>query len=350
MASLDFKREQRTSTFLDPRKGYAPETVTTEFRADPLTGATSRICHFARDRMPQPELADLVEASKGFCPFCPGVIEQATPQYPPDLLPEGVLTCGNARLFPNLFPYDDVSAVVAISDQHHVPMDALAGSAVPDGLQVARTFLRTMETKRPLGTDPAFSMVMWNYMPPSGSSLVHPHMQVLHTRNPGNALRRELVAEAEHRTVHGRAYLDDLVAHEIKTRERWVGELGGIQWLVPFSPTGMVGDCIAVFPHRATFTQLDDDAIGHFAHGLQRVLRSFADYGIWSFNLGFFPAAAPEDVDHHWLYARVVPRVFVNPTTSAADASYLQFLIEERVAMVYPEVTAERLRAGWAAV
>ncbi|MDY6829597.1 MAG: hypothetical protein SV583_09490 [Pseudomonadota bacterium] len=350
MTTLDFKREQRTSTFLDPRQGYAPETVTTEFRADPLTGATSRICHFARDRVPQPELAGLVETSKGFCPFCPGVIEQATPKYPPEFLSGGVLTCGTARLFPNLFPYDDISAVVAISDQHHVPMAALTDSAVPNGLKVARAFLEAMEKKRPLGVDPAFSMVMWNYMPPSGSSLVHPHMQVLHTRNPGNALRRELAAEIEYRASHGRAYLSDLVAHEAGAGERWIGELGGIQWLVPFSPTGMVGDCIAVFPGRATFTELDDGAIGQFAHGLQRVLRSFSDYGVWSFNLGFFPATAPEDVDHHWLYARIVPRVFVNPATSAADASYLQFLIEERVAMVYPEVTAERLRASWASV
>jgi len=32
------------------------------------------------DKMPAPDLNEMVEASTGFCPFCPGHIDTATPE------------------------------------------------------------------------------------------------------------------------------------------------------------------------------------------------------------------------------------------------------------------------------
>ncbi|HMU91096.1 MAG: hypothetical protein IT471_10215 [Pseudomonadales bacterium] len=342
-----YRSEVKRSTFLDPRQNFAPHSVETEFRYDPLTGQSSRICHFSRDKMPAPDLSRMVEESKGFCPFCPGLIEKVTPHYPPELLAEGFLTCGSARLFPNLFPYDDVSAVAAITDQHFVPMDDFPVEVIANGLNVARAFFERLEAAPTPREVPFFNMVTWNYMPPSGSSLIHPHMQVLSTSNPGNALRRELAAEAAYFERSGRPFHADLLDHERRHDKRWIGEHGGVQWLVPYAPVGMIGDCQAIFPGKATLSDLSADEILYFARGLHTLLKCFADYGLWSFNLAFFPAAIGSAPDRHWLNARVVPRIFVNPMTSAADASYLQFVIEERVAMVYPEVTAMRLREGW---
>jgi hypothetical protein len=46
---------------------------------------------------------------------------------------------------------------------------------------------------------------------------------------------------------------------------------------VPFVPIGLLGDCVAWFPGRATLAeQLSDAEIADFARGLTRALRGFA--------------------------------------------------------------------------
>ena len=343
---IQFRKDKKRTEFLDPRNEYKLSEVETEIRYDPLTSTSSRICHFSRDKMDPPDLTEMVEASTGFCPFCPEHIDTVTPKYPDSFLEGGRLSLGDAKLFPNLFPYDDVSALAIISSQHYLPMDDMPVQALVDGISIAQEFFLKKDNRQTVGKK-FYSMVTWNYMPPAGSSLIHPHLQVLHTSNPGNALRREIEAENSYYEEHQSNYMEDLIKSEQSSGERWVGTHGAAQWFVPFSPTGIIGDVIAAFPGKATLADLSSDDIREFAEGMNNILKTFSEYGLWSFNFGFFPAADGSDPEEHWLYARIVPRIFVNPMTNAGDASYMQFLIEERVAMVYPEVTAERLRAGW---
>jgi len=345
--TINYRTETKTTAFLDPRSGFELSEVESQIRYHPLTGDSSRICHFSVDRLPPSDQSEMIEASKHQCPFCPGMIEKVTPKYPESFLPEGQLREGVVTLFPNLFPYDDVSALAILSDQHFIPMDAMPVESVVGGIRVAQRFFSQIEKHFYDRSEPFYSLVTWNYMAPAGSSLVHPHMQVLHTSNPGNRLRRELAAEQQYQQQHGRAYLADLMKQERDDGSRWIGEKGGVQWMVPFSPTGMLGDCIAVFPEKATLADLSVEDMTAFAEGLQNILASFSTFGLWSFNLAFYPAAVGSAADSHWLYAKIVPRFYVNPAISASDVSYLQCLIEEKASMVFPETTAERLRKGW---
>ena len=184
-------------------------------------------------------------------------------------------------------------------------------------------------------------------MPPAGATQVHPHMQVVLTANPGNALARELAAEKRFMQSHGRVYLEELVRAEEHAGERWVGRCGSVAWLAPFAPTGLLGDCWAVFPECATIADLADAHIGDFAAGLARVLRAFAGKGLWSFNLTFFPDQFGSTSGAHRLSARILPRFYLNPKLHVSDASYLQLLLEERFAMIYPEQNAALLREAF---
>jgi len=343
---IKFRKDIKRTEFLDPRNEFKLSEVETEIRYDPLTGSSSRICHFSRDKMPAPDLTEMVEASTGFCPFCPEHIDTVTPKYPDNFLEGGRLYLGDAILIPNLLPYDDVSALAIISSQHFLAMDNMPVQVLVDGISIACEFFQKKDNSQTTGKE-FYSMVTWNYMPPAGSSLVHPHLQVLHTSNPGNAIRREIEAENRYYAEHQRNYMEDLVKAEQDSGERWIGSHGAAHWFVPFSPTGIIGDVVAAFPGKATLADLGADDIREFSEGMHHILKTFTEYGLWSYNMGFFPAPDGSDPDKHWLYARIVPRIFVNPMSSACDASYLQFLIEERVAMVYSEVTAERLRQGW---
>lgn len=343
-ATIAFRKESKQGRQYDPRRNFELSVIDSEIRYDPLTGDSARICHFALNAAPPADLQQLATAGAGACPFCPERVLQVTPRFPETLLPEGRLRRGGATLFPNLFPYDDISAVATLTERHFVPLDDVPTELIEDGVHIARDFFLRVEQS---GVQPGYGLVTWNYMPPAGGTQIHPHIQVLYTSNPGNRLRRELAAEYAWRRQHGRNYWEDLLAAERREGTRWVGESGPVQWHAPFTPTGVLGDCIGVLPERATLTALGPADIRAFAIGLRRILRGFAGYGLWSFNLTFFPDRGDADPACHWLNVRVTPRLYLNPVLHIPDVSYMQLLLEERFAMLYPEETAARLRAAF---
>jgi len=178
-------------------------------------------------------------------------------------------------------------------------MDAVPPQLVIDGLTAARDFMRLAQHQVSGGE--AFGIVTWNYMPPAGATQVHPHMQVIVSRNPGNALRRSLASAASWRERTGRCYHAALVDTERGLGERWVGEAGTVAWLAPFTPTGLLGDLAAVFRERATVLDLSDADIADFAHSLVRILGALASRGLWSFNLCLMPAPFGAPPDRHCL-------------------------------------------------
>lgn len=344
MTGIAFQAERKRARLHDPRKGFALVEIESELRRDPLTGDSARICHFALSAAPPADLAGMVESSRAHCPFCPDKVETVTPRFPDDLVPGGRVRRGSALLFPNLFPYDDVSAIAVLGEQHFQPMGAIPPSIVADGVGAACDFIRL--ASRPFAAGEAYGIATWNYMPAAGATQVHPHMQVIVTTSPGNGLARQLAAERGWHARYGIAYADALVDAE-RGGPRWIGEEGGIAWLAPFAPAGLLGDALAVFPGAATLADLDDADIAAFASGLSRVLAGFAANGLWSFNLCFLPDAFGAPAGAHRLTARVLPRLFLNPALHSSDVAYMHLLLEEKFAMTWPETVAGSLRGAW---
>jgi galactose-1-phosphate uridylyltransferase len=338
---IEFRTETKRARLHDPRQDFALVEIESEVRRDPLTGDSARICHFAMRAPPPPDLAAIEALSRAACPFCPDKIESITPRFPDELVPGGRLRRGDAVLVPNLFPYDDFSAIAVLCSEHVQPMDAMPERLVVDGLSVARDFMRAT-AKRVIGRS-AYAIVTWNYMPAAGGTQVHPHMQVIVTATPGNALARQLAAAAAFRARTGHVYAEALVDAE-RGGVRWIGEQGRVAWLAPFTPTGVLGDAMAVIRGRATLAELDDEDVVDFAASLARVLAAFAARGLWSFNLCLMPDAFDAPERKHWLTARLLPRFYLNPKLHVSDASYLQLLLEERFAMLTPEEVAADLR------
>ena len=345
--AITFRAERKSARLHDPRRNFELAEVGSEIRFDPLTGATGRICHFSLGKLSAPDLSGMLAESASTCPFCPDKVESVTPRFPDDLVPGGRMKRGGAVLFPNLFPYDDISAVATLCREHFHPMDAVPEQVVCDGVGIARDFFLSARGRVAAGS--GFGLATWNYMPPAGGTQIHPHMQVVLTAHPGNAVARELQAEAEFSRRNGACYAECLLQAERSRGERFVAQTGAVAWLVPFVPVGLFGDCMALFPGRATLADLSDTDIGDFAGGLARALRAFAGRGLWSFNLTFFPARFGASDGSHWLSARLLPRLYLNSKFHVSDASYMHLLLEEKFAMTYPEQTAQVLREAFAA-
>lgn len=342
--SLTFRRERRVARLHDPRRGGALSDVESEIRWDPLTGESSRICHFSLAQAPPSDLAERIDARRASCPFCPERVGVVTPRFPEEWIPGGRFVQGEAVVFPNLFPYDDLSAIAVPCAQHSLSTADVPASVVVNGLTVARDFVRAVLPR--IGAPDPFALVSWNHMPPAGGTQLHPHLQVVVTSEPGNAVRRELAAEEAWGLRRGTPFARDLLAAE-EEAGRVVGRTGNWTWLVPFAPIGVLGDCRAYLPGKATLLDLDAADIAAFADGLRRALSGFAAAGLWSFNLTFFPDRVGARADRHWLSARLLPRLFLDPVLHVPDANGMPLLLGERFTMAWPEEVAERLRSAF---
>ena len=120
-----------------------------------------------------------------------------------------------------------------------------------------------------------------NHMLTSGSSLFHPDFQRIVHRSPTNQQR--LLA-----AVPGERWADYLVT-ERRLGRRWLGELGGIEWLTAFAPVAP-GDIRAFLPGIASPAELAPDQVEALGAGISAVLGLYAELGFESFNLALYGA------------------------------------------------------------
>lgn len=350
--SIDFRSEKKQTALLDPRRDFARVEIESEIRFDPLTGDSARICHFTGMTPQAPDMAELAGTTRIGCPFCAEQVNRVTPRFPAEFLQgftaagsavsDGRLQRGEATLFPNLFPYDDISAIAVMSQAHYLEPAQIPAAVVADAVKLARDFFAHC-ARRELAAADAYGLLTWNYLPASGGSQMHPHMQVALTGHPGNRLTRELAAESAYLARHGRCHAADLLVAE-RDGPRWLMADDTAAWLVPYAPTGVMGDALALFPGKSRLTDLSDVDIDAFAASLARIVAAFSASGLTSFNLSFFPDHAGNDSGRHWLSARLLPRLYLNNALHVTDASYLQLLLQESFCMRHPEAVAQQLR------
>lgn len=330
---IEFKTIESESTFLDPRKGFSPATVRFQVRVDPLTGRT---CHFSHFGAIKPQKLDLPAylnpEVKGFCPFCGQHREKATPKFTPDIVPEGRLTRGEALLIPNLFPYDIHSGVVVMTDDHVVGLQDFTKDRLVDSFFLGTDFLRRIADA---DTSLPYHLMTWNYMPPSGGGLVHPHQQYFATAFPGNQFMDELAASRRFYARHGQNYWRTLIDREADDNRRYIGRTGRGHWLVPFTCLGMLGDILCIFPDVFSIHDLSEEHIEGLVAGLEKVFRFYREAGVFSFNASL--SLGPANQGYFNSCFRIVPRTFLNMRDFAPDLNFFQAILSEPICVVLPE-------------
>lgn len=324
---------QKETVILDPGNDMAPRSIPSEIRKDPLTGRTARICHFMKLNWEKPDFEKLVFGTEKFCPFCPDKVMQITPSFPKEVLPEGRLMSGDMILFPNIAPYDSLGAVATLGSRHFIPMREIEVDRIIKGLTLCMDYFRQVQK---IGhPESVYHLVNWNYMPPSGSSLIHPHLQVFATSNAPNILRHELAASAEYMQLKGTNFWDDFVRFEIEQGRRYLGRIGRTDWIMAYAPMGVAGDVLAVTADVSTTLQLSSSDLADIAVGLTNVMAAYDEMGVYSFNMNFF-AGADKD-DHTRFHLLFSPRTFFNQALGATDVGALRNLYNETLCMAYPE-------------
>jgi galactose-1-phosphate uridylyltransferase len=330
---MKFETIARETVLLDPNDNMARKNIPNEIRRDPLTGRTSRICHFRELKWKKPDLNKLVAGTESWCPFCPDKVLKVTPCFPEEIIPGGRMTLDNKVLFPNIAPYDRLSAVATLGNRHYIPMTEIEPQRIADGFRLALKYFRHLDDiKHP---ESVYHLISWNYMPASGSSIIHPHLQVFATSFAPNLLREKLQAAKDYMAENKTNYWDDLVMAEIKNRDRFLGKIGRTTWLSVFAPLGSVGDVIATVDSVGSTIELTEDDLFDLATGLTKLMAAYDRMGIYNFNMSFFAGSSQDD--HARFHLIFSPRIYFNPAIGTPDVAALGRLFGESVCMGFPE-------------
>jgi len=337
---MNFESIARETVILDPNNQMSSKSITSEIRRDPLTGRTARICHFMELKWEKPDFDKLVGGTEIWCPFCADKVMKVTPCFPEEIVAEGRMVLEDKVLFPNIAPYDSLSAVATLGAQHYIPMTRIEPQRIADAMRLAMSFFRRVhEMKHP---ESVYHLINWNYMPASGSSLIHPHLQVFATAYAPNLMREELDAANRYMQTNGTNYWDDLVATEIHSGKRYLAKIGRTHWLSAYAPMGVAGDVLAVVEDVACTIELTDEDLLDIATGLARAMAAYDKMGIYSFNVNFFTGAPGDEFAR--LHVVFSPRTFFNQALGTPDIGALRNLYNETLCMAMPEEINQTLK------
>jgi galactose-1-phosphate uridylyltransferase len=332
---IKFERYHLQSDFLSPLNSFDSVSVPTEVRIDPLTKRRSRIITWALPDKGKFDFSKMVEESKG-CIFCPENVHLKTPKFLKEIAPEGRVSIGRAVGFPNLFPAGTYGSVVVLCGEHFLNLNELTPEIYEEGLSVATNIIR-----KTMAYDPnaRFWQISQNYLLPGGSSILHPHLQVIGDPIPTNEMEWLIDAGSSYHERNKSLYWDDLIRMEEGIGERFIATTGKVHWFVSFAPIGFNEVCGVVEGHGSMIT-LGKEEISSLAKGIVSTLRYYYDKNLNSFNFAIYSVSGEEA---HWLFLRIISRTPIQPYY-LNDWTSFEVLQSELTLNIYPEVLCREIR------
>ncbi|MFQ6042616.1 MAG: hypothetical protein ACE5PV_17305 [Candidatus Poribacteria bacterium] len=315
-----------------------------EYRFDALTNEQCRINPQRAKRVKQAEsgieLDEIIQRTKDGCVFCPQLIEEKTPEFPLDISPEGRVRRGETIIFPNLNPFGENHAVGIITTEHFLPLDGFSERQLMDNLVASIDYIHRVHEN---SKDARFPIYIWNYMPPSAGSIIHPHIQLMVEREPLPQQRRIMDKSWEYFQRNKSNYWTDLIESERERGERFILANDSLALITTFAPRGF-NEIQFIFPEISSFTELTDAHIADFVRSLIIILRGYKKMGIGSFNLVTYSGPMDESLDYYCfnmkLISRPFPRCVYTNDTGPFERLYGVWVID-----TLPEQLAEKIRS-----
>jgi len=344
---MKFGKEVKSMEILSPLVQFESEVQPIEYREDPLTGSQSRInvARAGRLKQAQPgevEAREAVERTRGGCFFCPENIAQRTPRFPPKLFPEGRIERGECSLFPNLYPFAEYHAVATLTGRHFLELDQFTMQMLVDNVIASQEYIVSVHQK---DGEARYPLWIWNHLPPSGASIIHPHVQIVVDRAPTPELAKILRKSEEYFRRRGRNYWPELIGVEREIGERYIGENDSLAVIASFAPRGN-SEVQVIFKGAVNLADLDERQTRDFAAAIVKILRCYKGMGVNSFNLITYSAPLIERPDYFWLSARIISRPVFQPVYTS-DAGFMERFYDVWVIETMPEEIAREMRSSF---
>ncbi|MCD6569992.1 MAG: hypothetical protein J7L53_04755 [Deltaproteobacteria bacterium] len=337
---MDFTKVTKISRFLDPSQGYAEVQRLSEVRVDPLTGHTTRILDFPIKQLVKVDISSLVEKSRPFCPFCPEIRDQVTPKFSPNLLSKERFTRGEALCVPNPFPYDENGAVTIMTYDHYVALSDFTPDILRDALMCCIEFLGEVIINQP---GAIYQSINWNYLPLAGSSIVHPHLQIMASSSSTNYYTSVTSGLSRYKEENRSPFWPDFVAEEKRIGERIIAATHDISWIVAFAPMGAF-DIIGVISNASKPADISDTIMDALVSGILNILKFIDSINLYSFNMSIYFLINNESFTPH---LRICPRVSL-PPFDTSEINYMRMLHNETLTTMKSEEVCNEVKPFFA--
>lgn len=337
---IELRSQPYSTSYRHPLKSFELSEVGAEIRFDPLTDNRVRVYDMNWHARTAVDYRDFAGHTSEHCPFCEHNIHRVAARFPPAISEQGHLTRGTVTLIPNVLPYAEHAAVAILTKEHIVPMGQMPEASIADGFGVMTEFAGRACAMQ--GHEYEFAHMYWNYLPASGGSLIHPHMQVYVTDMPLNYHRKMLDCAAAFRRRTGTGFIEAYAAHEEALGTRFVTRRGRCALLAPFAPKGMLGELWITIDGRYHWRDFTDDDFADAAALIADVSTWLDSRLIAGLNLALF--ASPASCADLMCHIRIYPRVYRNTDTYANDVEAPTLLYGESFCVLPPERTAAELR------
>jgi len=329
-----------------------------ELRQDPTTKSWVILAP-ERAKRPQPKHrvrpADELPGWDSSCPFCPGN-EELTP---PEVFRLPVLNQGapwEVRVVPNRFAaltpgengdiveethlfrkMDGIGAheVIIETPLHNMPMALMSYEQVEKVLIAYQERYNALKKEKYL----KFITIFKNHGWASGTSLVHPHSQIVATPIVAPSYHRQFDIAHEYYIDRGRCLYCDLLAGELDKDQRIVARTEQFTVFHPFASHAAYETWIMPREHCASFGLFPDTYMNQLAKALKNVLLClYESLDNPAFNLMVDSTLTEDEEDpyYHW-HIRIVPRLTTIAGFEMGSGIYINTSL--------PEDTAGHIRA-----
>jgi len=334
---MQFRREVKSQELLSPALRFESEFQPIEYREDPLTGSQSRINVARAGRVKQAQKGELavkemVERTRAGCSFCAENILERTPKLPPRL----------CLLFPNLYPFAEYHAVATLTERHYLELDEFTTEMLVDNLTISKKYIALVHQE---DAEAKYPLWIWNHLPPSGASIIHPHVQIVVDRAPTPELERLMVKSEEYLKRQGVSYWHELIQAEREIGERYIGENNSLAVMASFAPRGN-NEVQVILKRAANLIDLDEGQTRDFAAAITKILHCYRAMGINSFNLITYSARLTERPDYFLMSARIISRPVFRPLYTS-DAGFMERFYDVWIIETLPEEVAREMRESF---
>ncbi|WP_202318868.1 hypothetical protein [Archaeoglobus neptunius] len=327
---MEFRKEIEVAKVLVG--GKVDESVV-EIRYDPLTLQTTRI---VKKNFPiqSGDFSEEIESTKSWCPFCSERIDQMAARDP-EIMNGELWKRGEAVLFSNLMPYSKHSLVLRLTENHFVGVSEFKTKHFIDAFILVQDYIK----KIPDGK--YYVTIGMNYLKPAGSSIMHPHIQVMISEVSTDYFARLDWSALEFMESNGVDYWKKLVEDEIEG-ERYVGRTDKTEWIAAFAPKGFFH--IMGIPEEREFAEMSEEQLKGISSGIVKILRYYGSKNLNSFNFTLY--CADRLGEHFRTNFHIVAR---SPFGKYywCDVFYPKMLHDESVVFFTPEEYAREIKERW---
>lgn len=337
-----------TARFRNPSLKFEIDEQTIEYRKDPLLGRLSLIPHALKQKAAfyygtpdRRALKEKAESSRANCFFCPERIEEVTPKFLEEINKGGRFNVGKATCFPNIFPFFEHCAVVTISDQHYIPLKEIT-QEYENAIKAGINYIRSVHKQYPNAQYPVIGA---NFLIPAGSTIVHPHIQVLIGNQELYRIRLLREKSYQFKETTGKNFWDELIEREQALGERYISQTGNIHWYTPFAPLGN-NEVRAVVLKKSNFLDLSSEDIANLGKGISNVLHYYHKKKISTFNFLLYSAPLGESKYSDSMYVgwQIISRPPFRAFYINLDAWFLQQLAYSSLIIEFPEIIAQDMK------